>query len=534
MLEAWRQLQDQLGDTVCERGILLPHPQNDFEVLEERLLEALELPLRRRARILECGHYLGPSNEMNPNDETDSDGDFQYEEQRTSRSSFEKKTHWCSTCRSEIRYDSLGVGKVFRVKIYASNGLVKAGAWEACWKEMERVDVEVEPIVEPEVHEELVRLDAEQQKALELSHPDDVEVREEEPVEEEPEESYLEHETTEVHHHIPSSPPPEIRITPSPPSPPVDEDRRRRDEERLREIYGHTPLTHPEPSTDHPPSTEYVDHRTPPSPSAEAFARREERRQTHKNESLPELLLEALKVMMQDRRNVMIGIMSVLVLALALRGGNSPSPGEHNPATWQTVVKEHEAPMTVTVTERAEPAQETMEILASTFEAVMSSAVPLFETSSSEAPTSEASPSEASKEVKTSQAAESCSTGPASADEAYYPAHDEPKTVASQETVVVVQTVTQTAVETATVVETVTATQAQEAQETVVEEDSEPVESLEPVEPTEVAEETVTATEPHEALETVVEEEVPEPVKLTEGHVEDVGDAGEQDVEDEL
>lgn len=407
VLDAWRQLQDQLGDTVCERGILLPHPQNDFEVLEERLLEALELPLKRRARILECGHYLGPSNDMTA-EETDSEDDFHYEDQRSPRGSLDKKTHWCSTCRSEIRYDSLGAGRVFRVKVYASNGLVKAGAWEACWKEMERVDVEVEPIVEPEVHDELVRLDAEQQRAAELSHHDvDDDVMEEEEIEEEhiedepedPEESYLEHETSEIHH-MASSPPPEIRVTSSPSPPPVDEHRRRRDEERLREIYGHTPPTHPEPSTEEPPSAEYVDHQTPPPPPAEAFARGEERRQTSRNESLPELLLEALKVMMQDRKNVMIAVMSVLVLVLAIRGGAPSSSGEHNPATWQTVVKGYEAPATVTVTEKAEPARETLQSLASTVEAVMLSAAPSLEASPSEAsvsedPLSETIPSEA-------------------------------------------------------------------------------------------------------------------------------------------
>ncbi len=61
--DSWRQLQDRVDDTVLERGILLPHPQNDYEVLEERLLEGLDLPVKRRARILECGHYLGPANE---------------------------------------------------------------------------------------------------------------------------------------------------------------------------------------------------------------------------------------------------------------------------------------------------------------------------------------------------------------------------------------------------------------------------------------------------------------------------------------
>ena len=37
--------------------------------------------------------------------------------------------------------------RVFRVKVYASNGLMRAGAWETCWQEMERVDVELEPLV---------------------------------------------------------------------------------------------------------------------------------------------------------------------------------------------------------------------------------------------------------------------------------------------------------------------------------------------------------------------------------------------------
>lgn len=165
--EAWRQLQDRMGDTTVERGILLPHPQNDYEVLEERLLEALELPMRRRARILECGHYLGPSNEMNFDGSDSDEDDYDEEERRSSRLSMLQKTHWCKTCRSEIRYESLGPGKIFRVKVYASNGLMKAGAWEACWKEMERVDVELEPVVDVAVEEELGHLEVKQLKELE-------------------------------------------------------------------------------------------------------------------------------------------------------------------------------------------------------------------------------------------------------------------------------------------------------------------------------------------------------------------------------
>ncbi|KUI67409.1 hypothetical protein VM1G_03133 [Cytospora mali] len=157
---AWRQLQDRLGDTEMERGILLPHPQNDYEVLEERLLEALELPLRRRARILECGHYLGPSNEMTLNDDIEDDFDaFSDDEEREAVVKKEKR-HWCKSCKGDIKYQELGSERVFRMKVYASNGLMSAGAWEACWREMERVDIEVEPIIDSAVQSDLARLAA--------------------------------------------------------------------------------------------------------------------------------------------------------------------------------------------------------------------------------------------------------------------------------------------------------------------------------------------------------------------------------------
>ncbi|KAK3683382.1 hypothetical protein B0T22DRAFT_246634 [Podospora appendiculata] len=152
--DSWQELQDSVGNTVLERGILLPHPQNDVEVLEERFLEALQLPQRRRARILECGHYLGPSNMVDDDDEDESEDEYGVQVNRAR----EEKRHWCNTCRGDIKYEDLGSGKIFRVKVYASNGLMTAGAWAACWKEMERVDIEVEPIVEPFLLTELERL----------------------------------------------------------------------------------------------------------------------------------------------------------------------------------------------------------------------------------------------------------------------------------------------------------------------------------------------------------------------------------------
>lgn len=366
--DTWRQLQDRMGDTTCERGILLPHPQEDFEILEERLLEALELPLRRRARILECGHYLGPSNEMTLEEESDTEDEYPESLKHLRSAALERQTHWCGTCQSEIRYDALGPGKVFRIKIYASNGLMKAGAWEACWKEMERVDVELEPIVEPAVQDEISRHALEQEKAMELHQAD----QEEGELPEEPNASFLEQESSVIYNAPSSPPPPETRVMvsapPSAPPPGMHEDERRwRDEQRLREIYGHAPSGHAEHSgaaENTMPSSEYPHRETPASPSAEAYARREERRQqAPKTDSLPGLLLEAFKVMMQDKKNVMIAIMGVLVLVLALRVG-AARDAHRDAMMFQPVMEAPEAP-TVTVTERAAEQQQTTSVVPS-------------------------------------------------------------------------------------------------------------------------------------------------------------------------
>ncbi|KAH6680322.1 hypothetical protein B0J14DRAFT_578372 [Halenospora varia] len=147
--ENWRLLQEKLGDTVLERGILLPHPQDSYEVLEERLLEALELPVRPRALILKCGHYMGP---------TDAEASSEDEDAFDAWKEGAPERKWCDICRRDVRLEYTGEEegrKRFAVKIYASNGLMRAGAWAACWKEMERVDVEIGPYIEPNQHDDL-------------------------------------------------------------------------------------------------------------------------------------------------------------------------------------------------------------------------------------------------------------------------------------------------------------------------------------------------------------------------------------------
>ncbi|TIC97220.1 hypothetical protein CH35J_007595 [Colletotrichum higginsianum] len=440
--EAWHHLHDRVAATVCERGILLSHPQDDYEVLEERLLEALDLPLRRRARVLECGHYIGPSNEMTLGEDTDSDEEY---EEASRRKSALVKTHWCQTCRHDIRCESLGPGKIFRIKVYASNGLMRTGAWAACWKEMERVDVELEPIVESAVLDELERLAISQSQQLQLVKHDPTILESTEgrdspgeramsdfdrtmpsmdrdmhsldrgiPALEEPprESSHLEEnnllEPSYADHdvHAPVSPPHptmEDFRSPSPEAMPrydESEERRLRDEERMREIYGHpppepqhhepAPEPHPEPrhgsfSAQSPPPPpqqqpepqaqsqqhfhpEQQQTHQPPQPhSQEAYPPHHERQQAFQNAGLGELLLEAARVFMQDKKNLAIVVMSLLVLFMAIR----PTPREVR--DWDGQFVEHVAPGVY----EAPVSSPLMETVQSVVESVTSSETPV-------------------------------------------------------------------------------------------------------------------------------------------------------------
>ncbi|RYP33014.1 hypothetical protein DL767_004925 [Monosporascus sp. MG133] len=324
--DAWRILQDRMGDTTCERGILLGHPQNDYEVLEERLLDALELPLRRRARILECGHYLGPANEPSTAGGGEGAGDYysdseyeygSYTEDRPSGAARSSKTggdrrHWCATCNSEIRYESLGPGRIFRVKVYASNGLMKADAWATCWREMERVDVEIEPIVQPAVQDELVRLAASKQEEADIAHEVAQQFKEEkEAAEKEKQRGRSRGETRKFQARVDSPSAEEAEMEPQP------EERRRREEERLREVYGDsaqpTADEHPREATPEPHPDSYG------SPPEEAYGHMESRRRKMEGASLPQLLLQSIRLLVQDRKNIAIIVLSAFVVLLAVR-----------------------------------------------------------------------------------------------------------------------------------------------------------------------------------------------------------------------
>ncbi|KAI1364345.1 hypothetical protein F5Y08DRAFT_307345 [Xylaria arbuscula] len=317
---SWRILQDRVGDTVVERGILLGHPQNDYEVLEERLLEALDLPVRRRARILECGHYLGPSNESTIIEEEESEDEYGKQQQQSSA----PKRHWCTTCKSEIRYDSLGGDKVFRVKIYASNGLMRAGAWEACWKEMERVDVELEPMVEPSLQDEIVRLAAAQQEREIAQEQEEAEMAKEAASQ------YEEHRQSEDHFEFRSSP----IASPEPIRPSRHGSRasyRRVRDERQRESYGQSPLPPESPPREPTPQPDLHAHSPSPSlqpaqqPVPQSEKQKEARRSEYQSATLPQLIWQSVRVLMQDRKNVVIFALSLFVLLLSVRS-TPPEP----------------------------------------------------------------------------------------------------------------------------------------------------------------------------------------------------------------
>jgi hypothetical protein len=319
VMENWRLLQEKLGDTILERGILLPHPQDSFEVLEERLLEALELPVRPRASILKCGHYMGPIDSEAPS--SDDEGGGFWNESMTRR-------RWCDVCRKDVRLDNNSdpEGKRFRVKIFASNGLMHAGAWAAAWKEMERVDVEIAPWVEPYQHTELERMSTLKPRKTIKNNEDEFE--DEENVQEEPqpihddEEPPLENKE-ENHRGIHSDSTPVVNVpegshsglgdstteapAPEPEKSVADYENEMREllleEEQMRMLHERQSAV-PQPS---------------PSPM------RRKARSNINEDSLSELLLAAFKVAMRDRKNIAIVVLSILVFVLALRPGMAPS-----------------------------------------------------------------------------------------------------------------------------------------------------------------------------------------------------------------
>ncbi|KAI4722199.1 hypothetical protein E4T48_01559 [Aureobasidium sp. EXF-10727] len=108
---------------VAQRGILIAHPREEFELLEESVLEALDLLPERIG-------YDGQYRPRTPNTVTEGEVDDE-----------ETEMSICNTCQR------IHVGDAWYTRVYAANGLMRAGAWSACFSEMERVDCEIRPCI---------------------------------------------------------------------------------------------------------------------------------------------------------------------------------------------------------------------------------------------------------------------------------------------------------------------------------------------------------------------------------------------------
>ncbi|KAJ5131432.1 uncharacterized protein N7515_007471 [Penicillium bovifimosum] len=148
----WRRLQECVGSGVVrDRGVLISHPQDLYDMLEERLLESLELVRPR----LQNGHFIGreehssasgSEGELSDVGESETDGEQGDE---------------CPDCGSHVRHGDSN--RKWEVRVFAANGLMRAGAWAAAWRDMEKVDVEVGLWLPSDVRRSLERRLAEAQ-----------------------------------------------------------------------------------------------------------------------------------------------------------------------------------------------------------------------------------------------------------------------------------------------------------------------------------------------------------------------------------
>ncbi|KZM20320.1 uncharacterized protein EKO05_0006966 [Ascochyta rabiei] len=175
LVENYKLLEEKLQDIILmRRGLLIPHPRDEYELLEERILESLEL---KTPRLLKCGHFVAPDDDADKDEDDDSaigadDGSSRmsggtmtddHEGMHTRRDSAT-----CLDCHRELKKPGQGVGagtRRFDIRIYAANGLMRSEAWTAAWTEMERCDVEISPWIPEDVRKTLEKRILEEQEA---------------------------------------------------------------------------------------------------------------------------------------------------------------------------------------------------------------------------------------------------------------------------------------------------------------------------------------------------------------------------------
>jgi len=161
--QRWAKLRDKLvvDPEIRTRGILIAHPQDDYELLEDRLLESLELeqPRIRHSHFFQRDQNSGDSG-------FESESHTEDEREDSAAAGMLSNDIECPDCGRRIR--SKDSGRRWSVKVFAANGLMRAGAWCAAWREMEKIDVEISLALPEDVRRELeARL-----AALATQHPD--------------------------------------------------------------------------------------------------------------------------------------------------------------------------------------------------------------------------------------------------------------------------------------------------------------------------------------------------------------------------
>jgi hypothetical protein len=152
VVENLQLLGSKLSDTTLQRGVLIPHPKEEYELLEERLLEALEL---KEERVTKCGHF---AHQASRNSEAVNTNSGRRSDSGIGSSPDSSDEELCAICQSHIKQSKSGVGPrsgKWVIKVYAANGLMRSAAWAAAWSDMERVDVEIAPWISDDIRQKL-------------------------------------------------------------------------------------------------------------------------------------------------------------------------------------------------------------------------------------------------------------------------------------------------------------------------------------------------------------------------------------------
>jgi hypothetical protein len=154
----WRRLQDKVGSGVLrDRGVLISHPEDLYDILEERLLESLEL----QRPLVHRGHFIG-------HEEADPGSEGEVSDREESETDGEQGDE-CPDCGGRV-FHQRDTNRKWEIRVYAANGLMRAGAWAAAWKEMEKVDVEVGVWLPSDIRRTLEKRLAEEQMAVSTEH----------------------------------------------------------------------------------------------------------------------------------------------------------------------------------------------------------------------------------------------------------------------------------------------------------------------------------------------------------------------------